>query len=101
MAKRKIIWTKSAKSERRDILDYWIKRTKSKTYSYKLNKLFSEAVNLIAEYPQIGRTTNDGKTRISIVRDYLIFYEFSKNELIIQSVWDARQDENESEFDYT
>lgn len=33
MAKRKIIWTKSAKLERNEILKYWINRTKSKTYS--------------------------------------------------------------------
>lgn len=101
MAKRKIIWTKSAKLERNEILKYWINRTKSKTYSKKLNKLFSEAINLLSEHPKIGRTTNDGETRINIVRDYLIFYEFSERELIIQSIWDARRDENDTEFDYT
>ena len=101
MAKRKIIWTKSAKFERKEILIYWINRTKSKTYSKKLNKLFSEAVNLSSEHPKIGRTTNDGETRINIVRDYLIFYEFTEKELIVQSIWDARRDENDTEFDYT
>ncbi|MCZ2392893.1 MAG: type II toxin-antitoxin system RelE/ParE family toxin [Chitinophagales bacterium] len=67
-------------------------KTKSKTYSKKLNKLFSESVNLLSEHPKIGRTTNDEETRINIVRDYLIFYEFTDKEIIIQSVWDARRD---------
>ena len=101
MAKRKIIWTATAKFERKEILEYWINRNKSNTYSKKLNQLFSEAVKLLSEHPKIGRTTNDGETRINIVRDYLIFYEFNEKELIIQSVWDSRRDENDTEYEYT
>ncbi|MCG2792941.1 MAG: hypothetical protein L6262_05270 [Weeksellaceae bacterium] len=40
-------------------------------------------------------------TRISIVRNYLIFYEATETQLIILSIWDARRDENETDFDYT
>lgn len=101
MAKRKIVWTKTAKFERKEILNYWFNRTKSKTYSKKLNELFNESVHLLSEHPKIGRATNDNETRISIVRDYLIFYEFNEKELIILSIWDARRDENDTEFDYT
>lgn len=101
MAKRKIIWTKSAKFERQEILSFWINKNKSKTYSKKLNNLFNNSLNLLSEHPEIGRKTNDGQTRISIVRDYLIFYDFSEKELIIQSIWDARRDEDDNEFDYT
>ncbi len=100
MVKRKIIWTETAKLERKEILNYWINRTKSKTYSKKLNKLFSESVLLLSEHPKIGRTTSDEKTRINIIRDYLIFYEFKEKEVIIQSVCDSRRDENDTEFDY-
>lgn len=86
MAKRKIIWTKSAKSERLEILNYWINKTKSKSYSTKLNLLFNQSINLLSDYPEIGRKTNDSETRISIVRDYFIFYEFTEHELVILSV---------------
>lgn len=101
MAERKVIWTKTAKFERKEILTYWIHRTKSKTYSQKLNKLFNEAIAVLTEQPQIGRMTTDGKARISIARDYLIFYEFNEKEIVILSVWDARRDEKSTEFDYT
>src|SRR5690606_5367402 len=101
MAQRKIIWTKSAQSERKEILIYWSNKNQSKTYSKKLNKLFSERVKLLSEHPKIGRLSNNGTTRITIVRDYLIFYEFTTTELIILSVWDTRRDEKNSEFDYT
>lgn len=87
MVKRRIIWTKSAQSERKEILMYWFNRTQSKTYSKKLNKLFSERVKLLSKHPKI--------------RDYLIFYKFTKTELIILSIWDTKRDEKNTEFSYT
>ena len=101
MAKRKIVWTNSAKFELKEILIYWTNKTNSKTYSKKLNKLFSEAIDLLSQHPKIGRTTNDKNSRISIVRNYLIFYEISVKEIIILSIWDARRDENQTDFDYS
>lgn len=101
MAKRKIVWTNSAKLELKEILIYWTNKTKSKTYSKKLNNLFTEAVDLLSLHPKIGRTTDDKNSRISIVRNYLIFYEITTKEIIILSIWDARRDENQTDFDYS
>ncbi len=100
MAKRRIVWTKSAHLERIKILNYWYNKTKSKAYSKKLNKLFSETNKLLWTHPEIGRISKDNSIRITIVRDYLIFYEFTTTELIIFSVWDTRRDEKDTEFDY-
>ena len=100
MAKRRIVWTKSAHLERIEILNYWYNKTKSKAYSKKLNKLFSETNKLLWTHPEIGRVSKDNSIRITIVRDYLIFYEFTTIELIIFSVWDTRRDEKDTEFDY-
>nr|WP_298003518.1 type II toxin-antitoxin system RelE/ParE family toxin [uncultured Flavobacterium sp.] len=100
MAKRRIVWTKSAHLERIEILNYWYNKTKSKAYSKKLNKLFSETNKLLWTHPEIGRVSKDNSIRITIVRDYLIFYEFTTTELIIFSVWDTRRDEKDTEFDY-
>ncbi len=92
MAKRKVIWTVKANKERKDILEYWIVRNKSKTFSIKLNKLLLYNVGLLADHPTIGRKTDIERVRVKIVRDYLIFYEFSSSELIILSVWDGRRE---------
>lgn len=100
MAKRRIVWTKSAHLERIEILNYWYSKTKSKTYSRKLNKLFYETIKLLCTHPEIGRTSKDSSIRITIVRDYLIFYEFTTTELIILSVWDTRRDEKDTKFYY-
>lgn len=93
MARRKIIWTFKANQERKDILEYWILRNKSKTFSLKLNKLILYNIGLLAEHPTIGRKTDVQNVRVKIVRDYLIFYEFSDSELIILSVWDGRRND--------
>jgi len=94
MAKRKIIWTKKANLERKEILEYWILRNNSKTFSIKLNKLIIDTSQLLAEHPTIGRKTDNKDIRVKIIRNYLIFYEFSKSELVILSIWDGRREEN-------
>lgn len=94
MANRKINWTEKANHERKEILEYWIHRNKSKTYSIKLNKLFVEAVKKISEHPTIGRKTDfDEKVRLKIVRDYLLFYEYDEKQITVLSVWDGNRNE--------
>ena len=72
MAKR-IIWSQRAQDDRKKILEYWIRRNKSNTYSKKLDKGFREALNLISKYPRIGKQTDDKKARIKILKDYSCF----------------------------
>lgn len=98
MAKRKIIWTTRANIERKEILEYWIGRNKSITYSLKLNKLFINSVNRLSENPLIGRKTDFEDVRVKIVRDYLLLYQFSKSELRLLSIWDSRRDESKIEI---
>lgn len=89
---RQIIWSKRAHNDRIEIFEYWNRRNKSNLYSKKLNKLFKEAVKLVAEYPEIGKLTDDETARIKIVRDYLIIYEVDeKEQLLILTIWDTRQ----------
>ncbi|KUG12340.1 addiction module toxin RelE [Elizabethkingia sp. HvH-WGS333] len=94
MAARKIIWTQKANLERRDILEYWIDRNKSKKFSIKLNKLIVGTIKQIAENPGIGRKTNLENVRVKIIRDYLLFYEFDENYSKVLTLWDGRRDEN-------
>jgi toxin YoeB len=93
MAKRKINWTEKANFERKEILEYWINRNKSKTYSIKLNKLFIDTIKLVSEYPAIGRKTDfDENVRLKIVRDYLIFYEYDDTQVKVLAIWDGNRD---------
>jgi plasmid stabilization system protein ParE len=92
VAKKQVIWSIKAQQDRVAILEYWIERNKSKTYSKKLFVLFNQAADLISEHPKIGMPTNYGNVRFKIVRDYLLFYEEMENRIEILLVWDSRQD---------
>lgn len=88
---KRVVWTTLAFNQKKDILHYWKIRNKSNVYCIKLDFLFKRAIQIISEYPKIGRLTDDKNLRVKIVRDYLIFYAEYDNEIVILSVWDNRQ----------
>jgi len=63
MAKQ-VVWSLRAQADRKHILAYWRKRNKSVAYSKKLNQLFKEAVQIVRDFPQIGKQTDDKVTKI-------------------------------------
>ena len=91
MAKQ-ITWTFRAQKDRFEILRYWRIRNQSNAYSKKLNLLIKKAISLIAVYPHIGRPTTMEGIRVKLVRDYLIFYEETDDQIFILSIWDNRRD---------
>ena len=88
---KQVVWSPRAHKDRKDILAYWRKRNKSNTYSKKLNLLFKEGIQLVRDFPHIGKQTDEPNTRIKIVRDYLIFYEETPTQILILTIWDSRQ----------
>lgn len=93
MVNRKIIWTYKANLERKDILEYWINRNQSKSFSIKLNHLFINTLETLAKNPAIGRKTSFENVHVKIVRDYLLFYQFDDLTLKVLSVWDSRRND--------
>lgn len=91
MAKQ-VVWSLRAQSDRKEILNYWRHRNKSSSYSKGLNQLFKESIKLIADFPQIGKQTDDIDARIKIVKDYLIVYQETETQLLILAIFDSRQD---------
>lgn len=73
MAKQ-VIWSWRAQDDRKKILEYWVKRNKSTKYAKKLDRLFRSAIQLIKQFPQIGKITNDPRVRVKVVKEYLIVY---------------------------
>ena len=56
MAKRAVRWTKTADIQYIGILEYWVKRNKTNTYSKKLIKMVAERIKQIAETPFIYKS---------------------------------------------
>ncbi len=92
----KIVWTKKAKKELIEILQYWIDRNQSNTFSIKLNALIESQVNLILEQPKIGRKTDIENVYIKLIRKYLLYYEFLDGILYILTIRHGSQNPDET-----
>jgi len=91
MAKCKIVWSNRAKKRLYGILDFYIERNKSKTYSNKLQKLISKEVKLLLKHPDLGLKTTEDTTRGLIIENYIVYYEITEDKIIIHTIWDSRQ----------
>ncbi|OQX98633.1 MAG: plasmid stabilization protein [Bacteroidetes bacterium 4572_117] len=92
MAKRNVIWTKTADIQFVGILEYWVNRNKPNTYSKKLVKLVSERTKQIAEEPYIYKSTDFKNARVTSLGNFSIYYKISDEKIIITAFWDNRQD---------
>jgi plasmid stabilization system protein ParE len=91
MANKTIVWTHTAVLQRKKILNYWIKRNKSTTYSEKLIHKISQRVQFLVNNPEIYIATNFTDIRTSTLGHYNILYKTTKNKLIVIAFWDNRQ----------
>lgn len=92
MAERKIVWTRTADIQFVGVLEYWVKRNKSNTYSKKLVRLVSERTKQIAENPLSCKLTDFENTRVASLGNFSIFYKIFDSGIIISAFWDNRQD---------
>lgn len=91
MAKRAIIWTKTANIQLEEILKYWVQRNKSNIYSKKLLKVITKRTTQPSESPYIGKLTDFEKTRTVSLGQFSIFYQITTEKIIITVFWDNRQ----------
>ena len=92
MAKKFVVWTETASTQRREILKYWTIRNKSTTYAEKLIALIKERIELISENPEAGKSTNHLDTREAAMGNFSIYYKILDQKIFITSFWDNRQD---------
>ncbi|MGN6179042.1 MAG: type II toxin-antitoxin system RelE/ParE family toxin [Mucilaginibacter sp.] len=92
MVKRKVIWTKTAETQLREILSYWKRRNGSAVYSEKILTNTHSRIKVILKYPESYKVTIYPETRISAMGHFSILYKFTKDQLIITAFWDNRQD---------
>lgn len=94
MAKKKIVWASNAKTQLLEILEYFIIRNKSNSYSIKLHKIFKSQIALLVTKPEIGKKSSIDNVRGLIIEDYIVFYEINDKHIVILSIWDCRQNPN-------
>jgi plasmid stabilization system protein ParE len=91
MAQRTIIWSRRATIKLYSILEFYILRNKSKTYSTKLFRKINKEIKLLRNNPDLGIKTTEETIRGLIIESYIIYYQVTENEIIIHSIWDSRQ----------
>jgi plasmid stabilization system protein ParE len=92
---KKIIWTDRADRTFTKILEFYIERNGSKTYSRKLDKEIQSLLSVLSKQPLLGFKTEKDNFRILIRGYFKIVYEIDNTRLIIHLVWDCRQNPKE------
>jgi len=92
VAKRNVVWTRTADIQLVGVLEYWISRNKTTTYSKKLLKSVVVSTNQIAETPFLFKATDFVDVRVGT---FSIFYKVTSTEIIVTAFWDNRQNPQE------
>ena len=95
MAKGKIIWSQTARIKLYQILDFYIERNQSKTYSSKLLQKINKELKTLLKQPDIGIKTEVESVRGLIIEHYIFYYELQNKNIIIYTIWDCRQNPND------
>lgn len=98
MAGRKIEWSSDAKDDLLDILNFYIERNKSNTYSIKLNNKINKSLQQIAKNPVLGIKTEFDSVRALIVSDYQIIYEIFEQLILVIMIWDCRRNPDDKKI---
>jgi plasmid stabilization system protein ParE len=88
---RRIVWTSLADKIFTSILEFYIIRNGSKTYSRKLNNEIHTTIRLLKKSPFLGTHTDLENIRVLIYKNYKVFYQVEIEEIIVHLVWDTRQ----------
>ena len=92
MAQREIIWTKTADIQFVEVLEYWVERNKSNTYSRNLIQLVEGRTKQIAKTPYMYKSTDFNDVRVASLGNFSIYYKVTKKSIIVTAFWDNRQD---------
>jgi len=99
MAKYKVEWSIEARLDLLDVLNFYIVRNKSASYSKKLNSKINKSIKLISKHPLIGVQSDIETVRALITGDYQIIYEIFDNIILISIIWDCRRDPDDKIID--
>ena len=92
MAKRTLVWTRTADIQFAGILQFWVEKNKSNAYSKKLIRLVSDRTEQIAKKPLLYKSADFRNTRVASLGQFSIYYKVFDDRIIVTAFWDNRQD---------
>ena len=99
MVKYKVEWSIEARLDLLDVLEFYVIRNKSASYSKKLNSKINKSIKLITKNPLIGLQSQIDSVRALITGDYQIIYEIFDNIILIIMIWDCLRDPEDKILD--
>jgi len=92
MAKREVVWTRTADIQFVGVLQFWVEKNKSNSYSKKLVKLVSHRTEQIAKKPFLDKSADFKETHVASIGHFSIYYKVHDDRIIVTAFWDNRQD---------
>jgi plasmid stabilization system protein ParE len=92
MAERTVSWSVTASKQLRQVLEFWIERNGSNTYSLKLLDRIEANLEQIKKYPKKSPESIYPEVRVAAMNHYSIYYRFTSTTIRIEAFWDNRQD---------
>lgn len=91
MARYTIEWSIDARVDLMDIIQFYIDRNGSSTYSRKINLTINKIVNKLKSNPLLGIRTDYESVRILNAGDFQIVYEIFDRIVLVILIWDCRR----------
>lgn len=95
MAKRAVVWTRTADIQFVGVLQFWAEKNKSNSYSKKLIGLVTGRTEQIAKNPFLYKSADFKDTRVASMGHFSIYYKVFDDRIIETAFWDNRQDPKE------
>lgn len=86
-----ITWTLLAKSQLQYIIEFWVKRNGTTTYSERLLDKVAMKTKQLSKFPTSTPTTTIPEIRKASLGNYSIYYKVVQGSIIIVAFWDNRQ----------
>jgi plasmid stabilization system protein ParE len=91
MARFKIEWSVEARIDILDILEFYVKRNNSASYSRKLFSEINKHIKLLSSNPFLGIKTDLKSIRTLIHNHFQLIYEIHDKTIVIVMIWDTRR----------
>ncbi len=99
MVRKPVIWTFKAKTEKRNILQFWVHKNGNKNFATDLNKEFNDFAQLLEIFHFLGKSTDFDDVRVIIIKNFSMFYVIEIENIVIVGIWDNRRNNENLELD--
>jgi plasmid stabilization system protein ParE len=99
MKKRYVIWSPRATSELNHITHYYKTRNGNAIYIRSIQRKIKENLRLAVRYPHLFQATSNPDVRSFPCEYFRVFYRIYDTYVLVEAVFDMRQDPNKMPFE--